>query len=347
MPDTSLIPPDMQLAESTPKPNRRKALWYGALFAAVQISSLVFLFWLGGTQWFLLHNAYPKSREAGYSIRATGMNCDIVLYGDSSALTGLDPAIIQAKTGLKTCNLSEPIYVHTGVGSEFPLDYYLARNARPKYLVTMMSATAFNPDVTPLTKFSPEGIAFALNYDQGSWLWKGLLQRPQWLIWFIEYVGQQLDKEAAWELAGTNAKHWKVDERKRRDADAGLWLYPYPPQTKCGRVLETPGFSHEESQVGVGNFRNRYAVGGTKVLIDVTPSADCDPSDALYSQVTAGLTDNQLEFRPIREFCEGDVHPSVEGTIRISNEVAGQILTLVRQDAEGQQTKNSSEKPSP
>jgi len=44
MPDTSLIPPDMQLAESTPKPNRRKALWYGALFAAVQISSLVFPF---------------------------------------------------------------------------------------------------------------------------------------------------------------------------------------------------------------------------------------------------------------------------------------------------------------
>lgn len=62
------------------------------------------------------------------------------------------------------------------------------------------------------------------------------------------------------------------------------------------------------------------------------PAADCDLSKESYRQYTAGLTDNSLEIRPISEFCEGDVHPSVAGTARISNEVADQVLTLMRRD---------------
>jgi hypothetical protein len=347
MPDTS---PDSQLAKPGPQPRGRASFWYVILLPLLPFFGLALLFWVGSTQWFLTHDAYPEYRFAGYAFRASGMNCEIVIYGDSSALTGLDPAIIQARTGLKTCNLAESIYVHTVVGSYAPLDYYLAHNRRPKYLIMMMSPTAFSPSIRPMTYFYPEGVVYALDYDRGAWLWKGLLRKPQWAFWFSGFVVRQIFKDLEWRLAGTHAEHWKVDERAHRDADSGLWEFPFPPETACHRGVDHQEPEHEENRLSVEAFRHRYAVEGTQVLIDATPAADCDLGKKFYVEHTIGLIDNKLEFHPISEFNQGDVHPAGAGTVHVSNEAADQILALMHRDKTslgGQQAKSATRDSAP
>ena len=105
MSDGLVIPPTMQPVEPARRSRGRTALWYGILFVAVQFLVVVVFFLIGTTSWFRFHDDYPQLLNIGYGSRVQGLDCDIVLYGDSTPLSGLDPAIIQAKTGLKTCNI--------------------------------------------------------------------------------------------------------------------------------------------------------------------------------------------------------------------------------------------------
>ncbi|WP_433975787.1 hypothetical protein [Tunturiibacter lichenicola] len=92
----SEIPPTIEPVE--PDSGRlRASIWYSILFAAAQVGVLLICFAIAMKPWFLSHDgdtAFPS--QFGYSAHAAGQNCDIVLYGDSTALTALDPAIIQA-----------------------------------------------------------------------------------------------------------------------------------------------------------------------------------------------------------------------------------------------------------
>lgn len=71
------------------------ALFYCIGFISFQLVVFVGVLLLTPTWWFLTHDNYPGVVQAGYGSRLTHADCEIVLYGDSSALTALDPAVIQ------------------------------------------------------------------------------------------------------------------------------------------------------------------------------------------------------------------------------------------------------------
>ncbi len=321
----------MHPVEATQTFRRRQVLYYSLFFVAVQYLGMFLPVWIGSTEWFLKHNDYPVFRLSGYGSRVNGKNCQILIYGDSVSLSGVDPRIVQAKTGLSSCNVGEFINTTNFVGGTYPLDQYLAHNKRPKYLVNVMSATWFAPERPELTRFTMEGVMYAFQYRKG-WIWKLFARKPGWMFQYSNFVVQQLASDLAEYAHATHAQRWHIDDRSLRDRQAGLWVYPNPPETRCERGIDDPVSTHALNAASVQKFREHYSVGGTRVLFDVSPAAECDLSIETYKGYISGLNDNQFTTLPIRDFAVGDVHFSLEGEQHFSEVVADQLVQRMQQD---------------
>ena len=174
-------------------------------------------------------------RQSGYGLRLKHADCDIVIYGDSSALTGLDPDIIQQITGLKTCNVSEGVTIQNVVGSRLPLDVYLSNNKRPRYLLTMYTSSVFRPYIDAFDEFEPEGVLYLLQYARDPAMVRQLLRTHDWTINYVLWAGRQIVKDFSNRyLPGSESKH-PVDSRAQREGRHGIWPYPLPPETDCVR----------------------------------------------------------------------------------------------------------------
>lgn len=321
---------------------RTRILAYGVGFVAIQIGSLVLALVLASTTWFLAHDNYPGMRMVGYSLRLKHQDCDVVIYGDSSALTGLDPDIVQKIAGLKTCNISEGSTIQ-GVVGNFPLDVYLQNNKRPRFLLMMFTPSIYRPDKKAFEDYQPEGMIYALQYYRGVNLYRGLLRRPGWFANFAVWSGHAMIVNLLTRFSHTRSATNSVDTRAQRDGRHGIWPYPFPPETLCTRTAqhyspESVG-RHSESVAAV---RKRYGVDGTQVIVNISPVPTCDTLQETYRKQSEGLHDNDFELLPISYFNEGDVHFSPEGSRYISTEAGNQILALEKkQDAQRHQSSGS------
>jgi hypothetical protein len=265
----------------------------------------------------------------GYSLRERGTDCEIVLYGDSTALTALDPAVVKAQTGMTACNISELGSVHQVVTSYFPLDEYLAHNARPKVIYTQWSAFAFHPHTIPMAEYQEEGIEYAMLYDRTPAMWKGLLYHPLWMVKFAIWVEDSLVSDIALRAEGKHAA--KVEAMGPiRDLQGGIWRFPLPPETHCGVVFPVDGMSHESAADEIEAFKQRYSTGGTEVIVDVSPVAECVRNRESLLRATSGLGDNQLTFLPVGLFNENDYHFTKTGSDMVSKMASRQILERLR-----------------
>lgn len=328
----------MQPVES----RRNGPLWYCIALAGVQVGVLVLCLILAVQPWFLEHDGYPLLKHGlGYSLRA-GEDCEIVLYGDSTALTGLEPAYIQQKTGLRTCNFSELRPVHWFVSSYFPLDQYLARHPRPRFILSSWGAYEFHPELTPLVAYQAEGFQYGLLYAHNRRLWMGLLMHhPMWVVWFSIWVENRIIDDIRIRLEGNHAAEWAAEAP--RDTRGGFWQDSAKPQTRCmpvpamQNVIRAHQLSREETRAAISVFKARYSVGGTRVVVDVSPIADCASLGRQLIDADVGLADNQLQFWPVHYFNSTDVHFTPEGTRLYSDQAANQILSMMRQDSTANQ----------
>lgn len=314
--------------EAPPRlPERRHCIYYVVGFCAVQVCVLALVFVLAATPWFLTHDAYPGMYQSGYSLRLEHADCDVLIYGDSSSLTGLHPQVIEKITGFKTCNISEGTTIQDIVGSNFPLDSYLKHNRRPKYLLTMYTPSMFRPSIPAFTDYYPEGMLYLLQYDRNRANYRTLWHHKQWLLNFDFWVGRQLVQELVGQLPGFR-KH-VVDARKQRAEHGGVWPYPLPAEDHCVRTAyHINPADVQYDAANVDEMRRTYGVDGTTVIINMAPVPDCDVTKDVYRTKSEGLHDNRFEVMPISEFNEGDVHFTPEGGTHISVEAAHQILAL-------------------
>ena len=329
MSSLSEIPHSMQPVEPEHHATRRTVLLYAVLFVCFQLAAVVLLLFVMLRPWFLTHDGYPGVYQAGYGMRLHHADCDVVLYGDSSALTGLDPQIIKNLTGLKTCNIAEARGVEDVVGFEFPLDAYLQSNKRPKYILMLLGPSGFQPNKKPFTDYSTEGMLYILQYDHGPEILQGLRHRPRWLLDFTFWAGQSiLEYESKQLLPWTHRRY--IDTRKQRADRNGMWPYPLPPEVDCNYSKPDPDIPVGTAE-DVAAIRNRYAIDGTHVIIDVSPIASCSPYKALFQKQLAGLYDNEFVTLPMPYFNDADVHFTPIGSIYISTQAANQILALMHQ----------------
>ena len=302
----------------------------------MQLAVLVAMLLIAGRPWFLLHDQYPGMWQSGYSLRVPHIDCDIVLYGDSSALTGLDPQIVEQITGLKACNISEGTTIQWVVGSDFPLQHYLAVNKRPRYLLAMYTPSIFTPTAKPFAAYYPEGILYGLQYDHSKAFAIGLLKHPHYALKFSIWAGHALLEDVL--LKATHrSKPW-VDTRTQRDSRNGIWPYPLPAETHCVREDASVDLHLlQGDQAGVDAFRSAYGKDGTTVLVDVDPIPPCEALQGVYRRRLAGMYDNTMDVVPIRYFNEGDVHFSPEGSRYISTRVGQQIKALMEKEVPRQE----------
>jgi hypothetical protein len=309
-------------------------MFYVAGFVSAQALVLLLVLASVHTRWFLRHDDYPGMWQSGYGARLKDRNCDVVLYGDSSALTGLRPDVIQQITGLKTCNISEGVTIQGVVGSGYPLDEYLANNKRPRFLLMMYTPSVFRPYLAPFSDYKPEGMIYAFEYDRTEEWYRGLLRHRQWLLDFVIWSGHAILQDGLDRFTAAGRAKVSVDTRAQREGENGVWPYPRPPETYCVRTAYhmTPAMIVRYAD-SVETMRRLYSVDGTQVIIDVAPVPTCDTLQQAYREKSEGLHDNAFETLPISYFNEGDVHFTPEGGRIISVEAANQILAL---DGQGQ-----------
>jgi hypothetical protein len=290
-------------------------------FYVLAVVAFPFLLIAGTLLWMMMpvyaHRAhYAYLADTGYGMRLKHADCDVVIYGDSTTLVGIEPRIIEQLTGLKTCNIAEVAGVQV-VNGLMILDTYLQHNRPPKFIVFNYAPENLN-DAKNWTEVSTfEGDFFRLQYRPDWAFWKANLHDPNELI-------------TAAELGFRTGVEWLVKPPlptsvlQTRDISHGRVPEQGPAFTSCPPVLamRAPDVAY------LSELRRRYGVNGTRVLIDVTPTPACDPSRAFYEQrLTPGLIDNQLGTMPLAMYTyTGRLHTTDAGAAEISRRIAEQVL---------------------
>jgi hypothetical protein len=256
---------------------------------------------------FLLHPDYPFSLEHA--------DCGILIYGDSTAVTGIDPTVVEHATGMKTCNIAQSQSI-LEVAGPIALDTYLRNNRPPKYLVIQLAPETLAR--SDRNFFWPEGITVLLRRRS----------LPVALFTMIQHPVESYNF-AMWAVKARIAafvappSHFGTTEAIFA-SHQGLITLPKPPEKACSYK---PAFSPPTAE-WVRQLRQRYSTNGATVLIDVSPIPDCAPHAERLAAAMKGVTDNSLSLYPIGLFCDLDRHLTLEGAERSSEEIARQILAL-------------------
>ena len=110
---------------------------------------------LGSSDFFMRHGAsvWVQSNDAVFNMR--DRDCDVLIFGDSTAMTGIDPAVVERNTGFKTCNISVTNAV-LAVTHNLTLNHYMAQNAKPRVLLIQLSPDGFQPESNAWNQPRPE-----------------------------------------------------------------------------------------------------------------------------------------------------------------------------------------------
>jgi hypothetical protein len=302
---------------SKPRERRRFALY---LLPVVGFPLLLMIaaFVIVPTRWFDLHSKNTYLANLGWGANLAGRDCKILIYGDSSALVGLDPAVIREQTGLATCNVAEfegvTLVTHTWL-----VDQFLERNARPRFIVFFYTPEDFStPNDWASTNVGTfEAVSFALEHER---TWRTAMElgtHPSITLGWAEQGMRMLMENPRAKAVDADATH----VRETRDGQL--------PVTSSG-IMRCDGSRHERlpDAAWVSDLRKRYGTDGTTVIVDATPSVDCDPSLGFFREHLDGLIDDgPLETIPIANFSnDGRLHANAAGSRVISTMVADQIL---------------------
>lgn len=300
--------------------------WPLRLFVAAMVLSPFLLvsgtlYWMS-TAAYLRHVQYPYLANTGYGMRLRGADCQIVINGDSTAMVGVIPQIIEQRTGLKTCNIAEVAGVQK-INGFMVEDTYLQHNTRPRFMVFLYAPE----NLVVASKWHEvsdfEGYFFRLQFHPDrDLLWSGM-RDPNSLITIAE-LG--LRTGVQWLFS----RPLPPEKFHARELTAGRMPEPAQPLTQCPEVLGR----REPDAAWLRSIRERYGVGGTKVLIDTTPTPDCDTTFNLYRVwLKPGMVDESLGTLPIGMYTNsGRLHTTDAGAAVLSGRLADQILQLEKGD---------------
>ena len=256
---------------------------------------------------FLLNLEYPFAFSHA--------DCQVVVFGDSTATTGIDPTAIQAATGLKTCSIAQSQSILEILGP-LALDEYLKNNARPQYIVMQFAPETLARDRANV--FWPEGLTLLLRK-------KPLLQAlPVLAAHPVEAYNFALWALKAKFSALSNSRPDFRATEEIFHSRQGLLILPKPPETRC----TTNNHYLPPKLSWIRTLREKYSKTGARVIINVSPVPECTADAARMAADTANLTDNALPLYPIGLFCDLDRHLTLQGAEQSSLQIAAQILSV-------------------
>jgi hypothetical protein len=286
---------------------------------------------LGCSDFFLRHGAsvWVQSNDAVFSMR--DRDCDVLIFGDSTAMTGIDPDVVERNTGFKTCNIAVTNSV-LAVTHNLTLNRYLANNVKPRVLLVQLSPDGFQPESNAWNQtVYPEGLLEQLRHGIPAESRRVLLTHPREAIAFAGYA-------AGFSLYSGVKDIWFRVTNMRPEADTvtihnGFFTPPSPPSTSCepGATFSNPQAGGGYPRTVVGESLNDYADRSGIVLVNVAPIPSCDQNLAAFSSELNGVTSNSLLPLPVTLFNDPR-HYTAVGSAVVSRLVAQELNTVAQRN---------------
>ena len=173
---------------------------------------------------FPVESGDPFLLNPDYAFSLKHVDCDVVIYGDSTALTGLDPTVVSRATGLSACNIAQAQSILHILGM-LALDTYLKNNAPPKYIVMQFAPETLSRGRSDF--FWPEGLTLLLRkkslFEALPILVRHPVQAYNFSVWAIKA------KVASFIKPPINFESTEAIFRSH----GGLIVLPKPAQTGC------------------------------------------------------------------------------------------------------------------
>ncbi len=327
------------LISSTPVPRshqelataiaRRAALRYTVTLVLLTTFAIPFFIALGRSDFFLNHGAsvWVRSNDAVFGMR--DRDCDVLIFGDSTAMTGINPDVVERNTGLKTCNISVTNAV-LAVTENLTLNRYLQQNRQPRVLLVQLSPDSFQRENRAWHRtIYAEGLLELLRHGSPSEARRTLLRHPREAIAFAGYA------------AGFSAFYaikdvWFHLTHLRSEEDLitvhnGFFTPPAPPRSSCDPAAAvTASIRGDYPRTLVDQYRSQYASRTGVVLVNVAPIPSCDRNLAAYSSQLDGVTSNNLLPLPISLFNDGR-HYTAIGSNVVSSLVSEELNEVTSQ----------------
>ena len=309
-----------------------RAVLYTLLVVCFPLLAVPFFIGLGSSDFFLHHGAsvWVRSNDAIFSMR--DRQCDVLIFGDSTAMTGIDPALVNRDTGLRTCNIAVTNAVLAVTGN-LPLETFLQENARPKMLIVQLSPDDFQQRnrVWNHTVYA-EGLLELLRHGTPAQSRHLLLTHPHEAIAFAGYAAGYTAYYGLKDI-WFRATHMRPEEDEIQVRN-GFFTPPSPARTNCeGNETQPADPSSAFAQSVTRDYQASFGGGGSVVLVDVAPIPSCDQNLAAYARELRGVTNNRLEGLPVGLFNDSR-HYTAFGSQVVSALIARQVNQAAhREDA--------------
>ena len=308
----------------------QQRLWLKiALIVATPLLACFFSFQIADSSWFR-RSADPQwIRSSDRVYTARNVPCEVLVYGDSTAITGIDPAVIQRLTGLKTCNIAQTKGVLVVLGTS-GLDLFLKHNPKPRYLVMQFSGADFyQPRSWVDTNAYMEGVVPLLRYYPKHIFLTALARHPEIFMGMMHYA--YVSGPLNWWINRTKFASWNPNTPL---VDVHF-VRPEPAFKNCSETTDIDPLFHKPEESFVRRLRKKYAGAADRLVIDVAPLSACDDKLDEIARTLHG-TNNSLELFPVNLYNEGYTHYTKQGAERLSKEMAKQIETLQQASTPGQ-----------
>ena len=309
------------IAAPSSTPLQRRLYLYLLPMVLCPILLLAAAFVIVPSAWFTLHSGNAYMANIGYADKLTHSDCKVLIYGDSTAMTSLDPLLIQSRTGLKTCNIAE-FEGMTSVNQTLLVDEYLSRNPRPRFLIFMYTPEDLGipPHWNKVSSF--EAVTYRIRRGLDLPTLRLLLSHPVDTFGWTEQ-GMRMT------LFRFHTAPMGPDKLNLRDPYDGQLRLGGQTMTACGTEDHAEGIDPR----WIAHLRARYGVQGTTVLVDATPAPACDHDLPYFRRSLAGLVDDlPYPSYPVSMYLKSTrMHMNEAGSQRVSSMVAGQIQTRLKE----------------
>jgi len=264
---------------------------------------------------------WVRSSSQIYSSR--NADCEIVIFGDSTAITGIDPKIVEAATHMHTCNLAQTKGVLAVLGTS-ALDVYLRNNARPRILLIQFAGADFySPGSWRDTTAYMEGVVPMLRFYPRRQFLKAIVRHPEIYMGMMHYAY----------ITGLinllrNRFHRTVLPHSEQTPIDVHFVRAVPAFKNCDRVEDLDPIFHAPDARFIRALRQHYSGMADHLILDAAPLSECDKRIGFLDRTLSGI-DNKEEPYPVTLFNEGYEHYTAAGARRLSNEIAAQIESLV------------------
>jgi hypothetical protein len=311
---------------------RRTCLQYCLTLVLFPLLAIPAFIALGQSDFFVHHCAsvWVQANDAVFDMH--DRDCDVLVFGDSTAMTGIDPDRVEDQTGFKTCNIAVTNAV-LAVTSNLTLDHFLAHNARPRVLLIQLSPDDFQPESQAWHQsIYVEGMLELLRHGRPGEARHLLLSHPEETVAFAGYAAGY----TAWYAIKDvwfHVTHLRPEEDTVTVRN-GFFTPPSPPRTSCTQVVPLVSSATPEqiafSRSLVANFRDGYSDRAGMVLVNVAPIPDCDQNLAAYTAELDGVTSNSLLPLPISYFNDGRHYTALGSEVvsRLISKELNRVATL-------------------